>query len=218
MREGIQPSRSRDWPSWLAEGEEHLVEAARRAGTELGHGRGAARRVMVDGRFGVWRRNRHGGLLGNWFGDRYRNAIRLEAEMEVSEKLRAEGIDTPAILLAYAHRNGLFWRQHLVTEEVAEAETVFAARKQPAALQAAAELLEKLFASGLWATDLHPGNLLWQNRAGRCWLIDLAGSRFLGRPLKASEITARRARFARYFRKHGGEVPELFRPWLSVSF
>jgi hypothetical protein len=196
-------------------------------------------------RAGVWRINRHGGLLGGVQGDRYRTPARLQAEIELSEALRSQGIPTPQVLLALAVKHGLSWRQHLVTAEVDGAVTVFDARQQPAALEAADQLLDQLCEVGLWATDLHPGNMLWQEssssqagpsragrtgqpgqagrsrqdrtdergeagEAGRCWVIDLAGAKLLPNPLTAEQRLARRKRFARYFAKHGGEIPARF--------
>jgi len=203
--------------SWLRQGEDRLWECAAEAGDRvLGTGRAPARAVTIGGRNGVWRRNRHGGLLGDLQGDRYRSARRLADEISLSRQLRELGVATPQVLLALAQRRTGFWRQNLVTEEVVDAQTVFAARDSAAALDSAADLLEQTFAVGLWATDLHPDNMLWQPddshaAGGRCWVIDLAGARLMGRPLNSEEAQARRSRFARYFQKHAGEVPERFR-------
>jgi len=211
---------SEDVALWLAEGENLLEQRADAADTVIGGGRGAARRVMLGGdRAGVWRINRHGGLLGGVQGDRYRTPARLQAEVELSEELRRHGIDTPRVLLALAVKHGLSWRQHLVTTEVDGAVTVFDARDQQPALQAADQLLDRLCEVGLWATDLHPANMLWQagpvgepghGQSGRCWVIDLAGAKLLAGPLTAEQRLARRKRFARYFAKHGGEIPARF--------
>ena len=192
---------------WRYSGEAYL---RRLAGSTAGQGRGQARRVRLGNYRGVWRTNRHGGLLGGLLGDRYLAPDRLQDEVALSQALRLRGLPTPAILLALAVRRGGFWRQHLVTEEVPEAETVFAARAQPEALAAAAALLERLFAAGLWMPDLHPANLLWQRKQGACFVIDLAGARLLNRPLTARERAARLARFRRYFQKHAGAVPAAF--------
>ncbi len=214
-----------DWAAWLADGEAMLNKRAAAADMVVGGGRGSTRRVVfgADGnsaaeldattatvKHGVWRINRHGGLLGGLQGNRYRSPRRLKAELDLSEALRTRGIDTPRVLLALAVKRGLSWRQHLVTEEVPGAVTVFDAREQTAALQAADTLLDQLCDVGLWATDLHPGNMLWQADAGRCWVIDLAGAKLMPRPLTEPQRFARRQRFARYFAKHGGSVPELF--------
>jgi len=209
-----------DAAAWLAGGEALLEARAHAAGDRvLGTGRGAARGLTIGGRLGVWRVNRHGGLLGGLQGARYRSPDRLAREVLLSAWLRSQGVDTPEVLLALAVRQGAFWRQHLVTEEVCDARTVFEARDEESALLAADAMLERVFALGLWATDLHPGNLLWQpNPApasasaapGRCWLLDLAGASLRNRPLNAEERAARRARFARFFQKHAGAVPARF--------
>ncbi len=198
-----------DAAAWRERGEELLAQAS---GEAYGAGRGHARRAVIGGRAAAWRVNAHGGLLGGLLGLRFLSPDRLEEELTLSETLRSHGVDTPEILLALAVRRGGFWRQHLVTAEVPAARTVFEARGDARALGAADALLDTLFGLGLWAPDLHPANLLWQAEAERCWLIDLAACRLLGRPLTAAEQRARRARFARYFRKHAGEVPAPFAP------
>lgn len=198
-----------DWAAWLEDPEARLAAAAA-GGSSAGVGRGPARRVRLGDRRGVWRVNRHGGWLGGLQGDRYRGTRRLHDEVRLSESLRTAGLDTPAVLLALAVRHGPFWRQHLVTEEVQGARTVFESREDPAALERARAFLECVFDLGVWAPDLHPDNLLWEPGAGRVWLIDLAGARSRGRPLGADERAARLSRFARYFGKHAGAIPPPF--------
>lgn len=199
---------SRDWPIWMATGEAGLEAAAVLDGRTLGEGRGAARALdLGPNHHGVWRINRHGGLLGGLQGDRYRNAKRLQEEVVLSEGLRADGVATPRVLLAYACRSGGGWRQHLVTEEVQGAQTVFQAREEQAAMDAAAALMQQVFQLGLWATDLHPDNLLWRASDQTCWLLDLAGAKRFEVPLGADQRQARVDRFLRYFRKHAGEEP-----------
>lgn len=199
-----------DLDLWRCLGVAKLEEHARDADAVLGHGRGAARRVVIAGRRGVWRTNRHGGVVGRLLGERFRRPTRLGEEITVSNALRARGLPTPLVLVGLALA-GIFWVQHLITEEVEDAVTVFEARDNPGALAAADALLDQLCAAGLWATDLHPGNMLWQEDCGRCWVIDLAGAVLKPRPLTEAERRARRRRFARYFRKHAGEVPAPFR-------
>ena len=200
-----------DWHGWLETGEQQLEELALQSDRVLGNGRGAARAVAfisaADTHSGVWRINRHGGLFGKLQADRYVDATRLQQEVSLSAELRTHGIDTPEVLLAFAKRHGAWWRQHLVTREVESACTVFDARESVAALRAATCLLQQLFDVGLWATDLHPGNLLWQPDSERCWLIDLAGAELRRAPLTRAERQARVERFARFFVKHAGAEP-----------
>ncbi|MDP7062606.1 MAG: lipopolysaccharide kinase InaA family protein [Planctomycetota bacterium] len=215
-----------DWESWLQDGESKLEALALREDRELGTGRGAARAVAfessavqgaADGNpvaspgnsvlHGAWRINRHGGLFGGIRGDRYRDASRLQQEVNLSGALRFMGVHTPEVLLAYSKRHASWWRQHLVTTEIRDAVTVFDARESEEAMRAAGTLLEQLFSVGLWATDLHPGNLLWQKQAQRCWLIDLAGAELRPQGLSMSERRSRVERFARFFKKHAGSEP-----------
>ncbi len=204
---GLEADAERAWEPWLEEGEDRLEQAIRRSAGIAGLGRGRAPRVDLGGRKGVWRTNRHGGLLGPLLGDRFRDPDRLFREVWLSETLRAAKIPTPRVLLALALRRGLHWRQHLVTEEVEGARTVFAAREEPGVLEKAQDFLDALFDRGLWAPDLHPGNLLWEPQARRIWVIDLAGARMKGRPLDPGERRSRRKRFQRFFLKHAAELP-----------
>ena len=206
-----------DPAAWLAGGVDALEQRAQQTGEGrvLGKGRGAARALRLGGRPGVWRHNRHGGALGAWLADRYLSTVRLAREVALSTELRRAGVATPEVLLALGERRAGWVRQHLVTEEVVGASTVFEARDDEAALAAADALLEQVFELGLWATDLHPANLLWQPdpqhaQGGRCWIIDLAGAAMRLAPLRPQERAARRARFARYFQKHAGSVPARF--------
>ncbi|MBT5120572.1 MAG: hypothetical protein HOM34_07620 [Planctomycetes bacterium] len=204
VREGVRPPTG-NWEDCLLEGERSLAQMARKADRVVGVGRGLARAVdFGSGDVGIWRINRHGGLLGNFLGGIYWSSTRLEAEVLLSDHLRRQGVATPEVLFALASRRGVFWRQHLVTREVDDAQTVFEARNDAMARRASAELLERLFDLGLWATDLHPGNLLWQKSTGVCWLVDLAGATLKGRPLNGEERVQRRKRYLRYFDKHAG--------------
>lgn len=203
--------RTAEWPFWCGPaGLLRLEEAAAAADRVLGEGRGAARAVTLQGEPGVWRVNRHGGALGGLLDDRYGGPGRLQEELALSERLRARDLPTPRPLLALALRQGPWWRQHLVTAEVPGAVTVHAAREDSAAVEAAGRLLGRLYDAGLWATDLHPGNLLWQAETGQCWVIDLAGAALRGRPLDAREREARTARFLRFVEKHAGGLPQGF--------
>ncbi|HJM38567.1 MAG TPA: lipopolysaccharide kinase InaA family protein [Planctomycetota bacterium] len=203
VRRGIELPGGVD--NWQHRGQERLESLA---GDVCGAGRGAVRKLPLGERHGIWRRNLHGGFFGALLGDRFLDAERLTEEVVVSETLRAQGVATPKVLLAYAERKGLFWQQHLVTEEVQSAQTIYEARKSPAAIAEAMKLLESLFDLGFWAADMHPANLLWQPESSQCWLIDLAVSSFLGRPLNPMERAARLQRFRRYFQKHAGSIPE----------
>jgi len=199
-----------EWAAWLQDGEQRLEQLAQSDDRVLGTGRGAARAVTLPSdpdRPGAWRINRHGGLLGGIRADRYRDAHRLQQEVTLSGALRFMKVNTPEVLLAFAKRHGSWWRQHLVTEEIRDAVTVFEARESTEALQAASALLDQLFTVGLWATDLHPGNLLWQAEQQQCWLIDLAGAELRPQPLTPTERRSRVERFARFFVKHGGAEP-----------
>lgn len=209
--DGTLVGRTAEWAFWCGPvGLLRLEESAAAEDRVLGEGRGAARSVRVLDEMGVWRQNRHGGALAGLLDDRYAGPGRLQDELALSEILRAQGLPTPRPLLALALRQGLWWRQHLVTAEIPDTETVYAAREDAAAVEAAGRLLTRLYDAGLWATDLHPGNLLWQADSGTCWVIDLAGASLRGRPLDSAERDTRTARFLRFVEKHAGGVPQGF--------
>ena len=203
--------QSAEWAFWCGPaGLRRLADSAAAEDRVLGEGRAAARAVQVQGAAGVWRTNRHGGALAGLLDDRYLGPGRLHAEILLSERLREQGLPTPRPLLALALRRGGWWRQHLVTEEVVDARTVYALRAEAAVVEAAGRLLTQLFDAGLWATDLHPDNLLWQASRGTCWVLDLAGATLRGRPLDARERETRVARFLRFVEKHAGGLPHGF--------
>ena len=209
VKEGLI-SGPEGWDAWLLDGEEYLRKNAKACNRVVGVGRALAKQVQIDGLMGVWRTNRHGGILGSLQGDRYFSSYRLACEIRLSQELRNHGIATPEVLLGLAVRHGFFWRQHLVTAEVLESSTVFSSRENSEVLVAASHLLNRLASLGLYASDIHPGNMLWQESTNTCWIIDLAGARLLGRPLRSNERESMRRRFVRYFRKYAGEIPYCF--------
>ncbi len=200
--------QAEDWRQWLEQGSSCLQRLAQASARTLGRGRGAARGVeFANGRAGVWRINRHGGLLGSLRKDRYSSPKRLQEEVMLSAYLRKQGVRTPEVLLALAERRGRSWQQHLVTAEIQGASTVFAAEDQLSMWEGVGALLKQVFDLGLWATDLHPDNLLWDADAQTCWLLDLAGAKILPQPLSRRQRQVRLQRFLRYYQKHVGKVP-----------
>jgi hypothetical protein len=152
------------------------------ADRDVGRGRAVTPAVNIDGVAGVWRTNRHGGLLRGILGARYSGNQRLRSEIDVAARLNALRIHTPQVLLAVAVRDGMYWSQHLVTAEVEGAVTIF-------------------------ASDLHPGNMLWVAETQQAWVIDLAGAKMLEKKLNSKEREARLKRFERFFVKHAGQMP-----------
>ncbi len=201
LRDELRPGL--DGEAWLREGDRLLREAA---GAAAGRGRAPARRLLLAGRPGIWRHNRHGGLAGRLLGDGFWTPGRLQQEVALSEALRREGLPTPEVLLARAGRRGLRWRQDLVTAEVPGARTLFECRHEAGLLREGVRLLARLFEAGVEIPDLHPGNLLVDSD-GRLWVIDLAGARRRPGPLEPARAEVRWQRFLRFFRKHAGQVP-----------
>jgi hypothetical protein len=177
------------------------------AARDVGSGRAMTPAVDIDGISGVWRTNRHGGLLGGMLGARYAGTEHLRAEIDVSNRLRALRVYTPQVLLAAAVRDGMYWTQHLVTAEVEGAVTVFDARDDERAMRATGECLRQLFAAGYFAADLHPRNMLWVAETQQVWVIDLAGAKMLDKALSPKQSKARMKRFERFFVKHAGKMP-----------
>jgi len=205
--EGLACSDEGGWEGWLVDGEERLSVSANAHGKIVGQGRNPVWRVDVGGFRGVWKTHWHGGLLGGILRARYWGVDRLESEVHLAAALRAAGVATPRVLLALAARSGLFWKHHIVTEEISNSATVFELRNRREVLEAAHHLMRKVFNLGLWAPDLHPGNLLWVEETKQCYLLDLAGARLLNRPLTDLECAARLDRFNRFMHKYSQRHP-----------
>ena len=184
-----------------------LNKAKLAAARNVGCGRALTPAVNIEGISGVWRTNRHGGLLGGMLGSRYAGTDRLRAEIDVAQRLSALRFNTPQILLAAAIRDGMYWNQHLVTAEVKGSITVFDARDNEMAMRATGQCLNKLFDAGYCASDLHPLNMLWVAESQKVWVIDLAGAKMLSQSLTAKQRSSRMQRFERYFVKHAGQMP-----------
>lgn len=197
------------FPSSLS-GEQYLniLEDAKSLGVRwVGEGRARTAAVPLDNLSGVWRKNHHGGLFRNIFKANFLNSRRVIDEVSVSKQLYSLGIATPPVLFALAFRKGIFFEQHIVTEEVANSSTLFDSREDEEAMHSAGKLLRTLFDIGFDCPDLHPANMLWQNEDKRIWIIDLVGASIRSQPLSQSLRARKLARFERFFIKHGGALP-----------
>ncbi|MDP6963592.1 MAG: lipopolysaccharide kinase InaA family protein [Planctomycetota bacterium] len=186
---------------------EVMRAAKTRGGRNVGCGRAVVPAVDFQGVAGVWRTNRHGGLLGGMFGARYAGTKRIRDEIDVASRLMAIRINTPPILVAAAVREGIYWTQHIVTTEIKNSQTVFDARENEQAMFEAGKVMAKLFKAGYYATDLHPRNMLWVEDTKQIWVIDLAGAKMLNSELSQQQCLQRLKRFERFFVKHAGDKP-----------
>jgi hypothetical protein len=141
---------------------------------------------------------RHGGLVGQWLGDRHVWRSRVHCELLRWITLRERGVALPEPVLSLSRRDGLFWRQafaavdrpaavdgadwlasHGRSESPAETR-----RSLIAGAEALARALRAFHDAGALHGDLQLRNVLFEQPEGgmgaerwRCLLIDLDRSR-----------------------------------------
>ncbi len=131
------------------------------------HGRGVAWAVrLADGTPVVVRRNRHGGLLARFTGDRFLPPTRAPRELATAVRLAAAGVPTPELVAYMVYPAGpLLRRVDVVTREVAESADLPAALDRwpghrTALLAATARLVSQLTRAGARHADLNVKNIL----------------------------------------------------------
>jgi 3-deoxy-D-manno-octulosonic acid kinase len=171
---------------------------------------------------GLWpvavriRPGRRGGWLGHGLGDRFFRPGRVEAELLLTEALRAANLPVVQPVFSAARRSGLFWRTWLASVDHPKARDGLAllesgARQDVliAAARAAGCALRELHDAGLRHGDLHLRNLLFE--ASRdddgalrfdCRVVDLDRSR-RGKPLETRIRMREWMRLVRSFEKRG---------------
>ena len=185
-------------------------------------GRGIAYAVPLPGAIErvVVRHNRHGGTLARFTRDLFRPPTRAPLELELSERLRTAGVQTPAILV-YALYPALagFWRSDVMTREVGESfDLSVAIMSDDAALRsravvATAGLVSTLSEAGARHHDLNVKNILLRDSiegALDAFVLDVDRVEFV-----ASVDDARESNLARLLRSahkwrniHGARVTE----------
>ncbi len=199
----------------ILRGSGSLYEWARRhPGAEAISGRTTLYLVPApeNGRW-VVRKLTHGGMLAPLTGDRFLRAglPRAFNELQVSERLRALGVATPAVLAAAVDPWGPFYRGEVAREEVTDATDLaaclFGAEERSegerlAAMRAAGRLVGAIHRAGLIHPDLNLRNILvkWTSPEPAAFILDLEKCRLATlRRLRRRRMLARLQRSAKRF-------------------
>jgi 3-deoxy-D-manno-octulosonic acid kinase len=195
--------------------------AERHASTRPLAGRGVAYAVPLPGDVErvVVRHNRHGGALASITRDLFRPPTRAPLELRLSERLRAAGVPTPAILgyVVYAALAG-FRRVDVMTREVPDSRDLSAfitsvdGNARERAWQATAALVASLSRAGARHHDLNVKNVLLHPSGDALEGMALDVDRVTFAPPGERVLEANLARLARSARKwraiHGAPVTD----------
>jgi len=163
-------------------------------------GRGPVHAVPAGlGRWVVRPYRRGGSVMGPLLGDRHLRVgePRPLAEARASAEVLARGIPTPRVLAGAVYPTGVFYRADLVTEYIADSETLAGAvveagaggpGERSSALAAAGHLLARMALAGVEHPDMNARNVLLLRREGRliAMLLDLDRCRVRGAARGAS--------------------------------
>jgi len=134
----------------------------------------------VQAPLGAWvlRHYRRGGMVARVMGDRYlwsgAERTRGFAELRLLAELHRRGLDVPRPVAARYQRSGVHYRADLITQYIADAQTL-AQRLREKGIDAASagrvgEAVARLHNAGGYHADLNAHNVLLDLR--RVWLID----------------------------------------------
>ena len=161
------------------------------AGVALLGGRSAVASLQLDGIGSVVVKHyRRGGLIRHINRSRYLRTgkTRSQREFEQLNIARTLGISVPQPI-AYAHRGGLFYSAWLAARAIEQPITLARLSLQDAdearrAAVSAVEQIALLIQNNILHVDLHPGNVVVDNR-GRVYLVDFdKAGRYHGRRKK----------------------------------
>jgi 3-deoxy-D-manno-octulosonic acid kinase len=120
---------------------------------------------------------KRGGLIGRLIKRRYLKwgKTRGQLEFELLQKVRSLGINVPEPLL-YANRGHWFYRAWLVTREIKEPLSLarlslIDEKRARRAMTSVTEQISRLIDHGIWHVDLHPGNVVIDQK-DRVFLLD----------------------------------------------
>jgi 3-deoxy-D-manno-octulosonic acid kinase len=141
---------------------------ARHAITGQAAGRGQTFFISTAGQRYALRRFHRGGIVGRLIRDSYfwmgSEATRPFSEFRMTDKLHRAGLPVPVPLAAGYQRNGLIYTGSLLTEFVANSESIDTAlrngRMTDAAWQQAGSSVGRLHAYGFCHADLNPRNIV----------------------------------------------------------
>lgn len=179
----------------------------------IGTGRNAASALVwrrKDGREWVLRHYRRGGLAARMSPDRYLwlglARSRAWREFSLLHALYSEGLPVPRPVAARVVREGMTYRQDLITERLPDArplsEVLQAGPLAPEQWDLLGRTLARFHAAGVGHADLNAANLLLDPR-GEFFLIDFDRGR---RPARAAFQARSLQRLQRSFEKWAGKV------------
>ncbi len=142
-------------------------------------GRGQTVLFTLAGHGLVLRRYLRGGLWGRLMGDKFcvlgPHARRALLEAELLEHMAAAGLPVAPAVLGLQIRQGLFYRQALITQAVPDsrnlAEVMAERSLTPDECGLIGRTLARFFAAGIHHTDLNLRNILL-TKSGECVVID----------------------------------------------
>lgn len=145
--------------------------------TQVG-GRGGVQLIATPAGECVLRHYRRGGMVAKLMGDRYlwrgADATRCFAEFRLLAEIARLGLPGPAAVAARYRRHGLLYRADLITQRIADAQTLaecLAAGRVDAELaRETGALVARFHRAGIWHADLNAHNVLVTERA--LYLID----------------------------------------------
>lgn len=150
-------------------------------------GRGTTRYIRHRGQDWVLRHYHRGGLIGRLFEDGFvwlgEQRTRCFREWHLLDELRRRGLPVPRPVAARYSRQGLIYRQDLVSLRIPDAEPLSTRLVREGGEErlwrAVGELVGRFHAHGVWHADLTAHNLQI-DRADRIWLLDFDRGRFRG--------------------------------------
>lgn len=166
-----------DASRWSSDQAGHAFEAAPTQAVER-RGRGQVRYLRLPFAEAVLRKYQRGGLAARLSEDWYlwhgRESTRPFREFRLTAELHRAGLPVPRPLAARYLRSGLGYRADLITERIADAETLADRLQAGRAIDWAelGSLIARFHRKGLWHADLNAHNLLIDAHR-KIWLIDL---------------------------------------------
>lgn len=154
--------------------------------TREAQGRGAAW-FINQGSGWVLRHYRRGGLVARLIADRYLwtglEQTRAFREWRLLQALHAQGLPVPRPVAAHVERQGIFYRANLITEAIADTETLAKRLTREAmpveAWQRLGRFLARFSAANVVHADLNAHNVLCRSD-GEFFLIDFDRGRLTG--------------------------------------
>lgn len=130
---------------------------------------------------------------------------RCQVEYEQMDRAGQLGVNVPEPV-AFAFKGRFLYHSWLITREIANQQTLarlslLAPERLPTVMASLGRQVSKLVAHGLWHVDLHPGNVLVDDR-GRVFLVDFDKTRTF-RGVKQQLLNKYRMRWRRAVQKHG---------------